>query len=164
MCGWRHEIQTTDEGHFDGTKYQFTLIDCKSYKEFIFIQGKWGHTQQIIFIVNVYDLSDYREKRDLWENIIRCKSVDDNKVWCMISDFNVVRKLEERRGMSQASRGQREILAFNQFLESINMVDLPMIGRRFTCYIVQERLKSRLDRMLISLDWMRWGQIVDNLF
>jgi len=48
---------------------------------------------------------------------------------------------------------QREILAFNQFIQELELVEIPMIGRSFTWYSSQGNVTSRLDRMLVSLDW-----------
>jgi len=45
-------------------------------------------------------------------------------------------------------------VAFNQFIQELELVDIPMIGRRFTWYNSQGNVRSRLDRMLVSLDWL----------
>ncbi|XP_028109238.1 uncharacterized protein LOC114307949 [Camellia sinensis] len=67
-------------------------------------------------------------------------------------DFNEIRNLGERKGCSVRSRGMRE---FNQFIESVEVSDLPMLGRKFTwCNALEGDKWSRIDRFLISLEWL----------
>ncbi|MCH84503.1 LINE-1 reverse transcriptase like, partial [Trifolium medium] len=43
-------------------------------------------------------------------------------------------------------------------MEELEMVDLPLVGRRFTWFQANGRAMSRIDRVLISDEWaMRWG-------
>ncbi|GKV29665.1 hypothetical protein SLEP1_g38570 [Rubroshorea leprosula] len=68
---------------------------------------------------------------------------------------------EERRGC----RGiQKEMEGFEVFIVETGLIDLPMIGRRFTWYQPNERTMSHLDRFLINEEWLvtweglkQWG-------
>lgn len=46
-------------------------------------------------------------------------------VWCVVGDCNAIRKPEEMKGSSQGdNKKKREIIAFNQFIENIENMDL----------------------------------------
>ena len=42
---------------------------------------------------------------------------------------------------------------FNQFIDNMELVDIPLAGRSFTWYRHNGSVKSRLDRALLSLEW-----------
>jgi hypothetical protein len=72
----------------------------------------------------------------------------------VVGDFNAVRSVEERVGVNIADpRGvSTEIIEFRNFVEELELVDLPILGRKFTWYHESGRAMSRLDRILISDD------------
>lgn len=46
---------------------------------------------------------------------------------------------------------------FNSFIDGIVLVDLPLIGHRFTWYRGDNRSMSHIDRFLLSENWcLRW--------
>ncbi|KAK8698032.1 hypothetical protein V6N13_114164 [Hibiscus sabdariffa] len=71
--------------------------------------------------------------------------------WCIVGDFNVVRTVEERQGMVSLARGLCE---FNEFIEDLDLVDLPLKGHRFTWFGSGNKC-SRLDSLV--LDETDWG-------
>ncbi|MCH95019.1 transposon TX1 putative protein, partial [Trifolium medium] len=47
---------------------------------------------------------------------------------------------------------------FGGFIEDANLMDLPLLGRRFTWYHANGRSMSRIDRFLVSPEWLEmWG-------
>ncbi|MCI29787.1 hypothetical protein A2U01_0050996, partial [Trifolium medium] len=81
-------------------------------------------------------------------------------VWCVVGDFNSVVDTSERRGVTSGvvNSSSREMREFSQFLEELELVDLPLIGRLFTWFHPNGTTMSRLDRVLVSLDWFQlWG-------
>jgi len=64
------------------------------------LEGKWGEENLLLTLVNVYSSCVYSEKKIMWEELLKCRRDDENKVWCMIGDFNAVRKPDERKGLS----------------------------------------------------------------
>jgi len=48
----------------------------------------------------------------------------------------------------------REIRGFNEFIEKAELLDIPMIGRKFTWYKPNGMTKSRIDRVLVSKEWL----------
>lgn len=65
--------------------------------------------------------------------------------------FNEVLYLEER---SRATRRTRGMNKFSEFVESNDLINLPISGARYTWSNSQERLSmSKLDRFFISIEW-----------
>ncbi|MCH86377.1 putative transposon TX1 protein, partial [Trifolium medium] len=78
--------------------------------------------------------------------------------WCVVGDFNVVREPGERRGVNVESSLNAEMRDFGVFLNDLELVDLPLLGRRFTWYHANGRAMSRIDRILVSSEWLEvWG-------
>jgi hypothetical protein len=77
-----------------------------------------------------------------------------------MGDFNAVCRGDERSGINSVDgvSSSTEIVEFRSFLEDLELVDLPLLGRRFTWYQPSGRAMSRLDRVLISDEWAsKWG-------
>lgn len=49
----------------------------------------------------------------------------------------------------------KEIKEFNSFIDTMELVDAPLVGWRFTWVQIGGHAMSRLDRTLISLGWLR---------
>ncbi|KAH1209142.1 hypothetical protein GmHk_15G043746 [Glycine max] len=91
----------------------------------------------------------------LWEELLRQKGSYNDNIWCMVGDFNVVRSLEERRGIVGQRVGcSRETEEFNTFLDTMELGDIPMIGRKFTWYKAGGLARSILDRMVVLSSWL----------
>ncbi|GJZ68852.1 putative RNA-directed DNA polymerase, eukaryota, reverse transcriptase zinc-binding domain protein [Tanacetum coccineum] len=85
-------------------------------------------------------------KDQLWsdmENLINAIDV----VWIIFGDFNVVRCHDERFGclfdISEAN-------SFNDFISRVGLFDFPLGGRRFTRFDKNGSKASKLDRFLVS--------------
>ncbi|KAK2401933.1 hypothetical protein QL285_051492 [Trifolium repens] len=80
--------------------------------------------------------------------------------WCIVGEFNSVRESSERRGVGQSIPAvySQEMLGFDEFIEDLELIDLPLVGRRFTWFHPNGVSMSRLDRVLVSNDWVTtWG-------
>ncbi|GKU92519.1 hypothetical protein SLEP1_g6233 [Rubroshorea leprosula] len=72
-------------------------------------------------------------------------------------DFNVVRRANERAGCSMTSSEMRE---FDDFIHSSELIDLPLVGRKYTWYSSNGQHMSRLNRFLLSEEWMaKWSNV-----
>ena len=134
-------------------KYIATLIEA--------FQGEGGVEKTRCVLINVYSKCDLSAKRRLWDNLIREHDHRRGGVWCVVGDFNVVRRRDERKGVNEeASTAQvLEMFLFNNFLLEMELEDLNILGRRFTWYHLNGRSISRIDRMLISDEWAQvWGE------
>ncbi|MCI96407.1 LINE-1 reverse transcriptase like, partial [Trifolium medium] len=56
--------------------------------------------------------------------------------WCVLGDFNAVLHRDERKGMQQLGSNvpSAEWIEFGNFVSDMGLVDLPVLGRRFTWF------------------------------
>jgi hypothetical protein len=79
-------------------------------------------------------------------------------VWCIMGDFNAIADPNERRGIGVSNLVGREVTEFREFISQMELVDLPLLGRQFTWFHTNGIAMSRLDRVLISPEWVTlWG-------
>ncbi|GKV35665.1 hypothetical protein SLEP1_g43906 [Rubroshorea leprosula] len=115
--------------------------------------GIWVEEDIAVNLVNVYAPCDVKERRMMFDEL---KLVITNKggCWCLMGDFNITRNQQEKSGDRGVSNGMR---VFNEFIRDMELVDLPLIGRKFTWYKPNGEAMSRLDRFLMTEDWMsKW--------
>lgn len=71
----------------------------------------------------------------------------------MLGDFNSVKSPTERKGVDGYDRSE-EMQLFGDFILGNGLIDLPLVGRKFTWYKADGQAMSRLDRFLISEGWL----------
>ncbi|MCH83420.1 LINE-1 reverse transcriptase like, partial [Trifolium medium] len=75
-----------------------------------------------------------------------------------MGDFNAVREPNERRGVSGVLPSNVEMRDFGGFIEELELVDLPLLGRHFTWFHANGIAMSCIDRILVSSEWLEaWG-------
>jgi hypothetical protein len=105
--------------------------------------------ESLLYIVNIYSPCSLSGKRKLCSELIEFKLNNDPGEWCLGGDFNSIMKVGERRGSSSAGN-QSERLEFTHFSEVMELVDIPVMGKKFTWFNLDGTAMSRLDRFLIS--------------
>ncbi|KAJ9553481.1 hypothetical protein OSB04_017526 [Centaurea solstitialis] len=116
---------------------------------FVAVIGNWKGKEGLICFVNVYGPNVLKERVELWKKLESLTANFDVN-WCIFGDFNEVRGVTERQNSSTNRKGADE---FNDFISRSNLVEVPLIGRRFT-RVSGDGLKfSKLDRFLISTDF-----------
>ncbi|MCH79641.1 LINE-1 reverse transcriptase like, partial [Trifolium medium] len=119
----------------------------------------WGVLKKTCFVVNVYAKCDSAAKRRLWEMLRMSKRGFGGGNWCILGDFNSVVCGGERRGVTQEASFTMDMREFVGFVEGMELVDLPLLGRRFTWFHPSGTAMSRIDRVMVSTDWLHcWGQ------
>jgi endonuclease/exonuclease/phosphatase family metal-dependent hydrolase len=109
-------------------------------------------------MVNVYAKCDLVAKRRLWGALIATKTTLGDGNWCILGDFNSVASGDERCGVNPVVANSMEIRELMEFMEGMDLVDVPILGRRFTWFHPSGRAMSRIDRVLVSEDWLSlWG-------
>lgn len=79
------------------------------------------------------------------------------QLWCVVGDFNEVKRSSERRGIS-SNNSESESREFQDFIDDLTLIDLPVLGNRFTWFKHDGNAMSRLDRFLLSEGWTNeWG-------
>lgn len=103
----------------------------------------------LLYIVNIYSPCSMSGKRQLWSDLIAFKLHNDPGEWCLGGDFNSILKVGERRGRGGAVNS-KERIEFSQFCEAMDIIDIPVMGKKFTWFNSDGTSMSRLDRFLIS--------------
>ncbi|XP_068472346.1 uncharacterized protein [Phaseolus vulgaris] len=80
--------------------------------------------------------------KEVWDEISGFRLTQLSKAWCVIGDFNSIRRQEERKSLISESDYSREIKGFNEFIEKSELEDIPSISDH--CAVV---LKE------VSVDW-----------
>ncbi|XP_068497843.1 uncharacterized protein [Phaseolus vulgaris] len=63
----------------------------------------------------------------------------------------------ERKGIRDRVNHSGEINGFNNFIDANSLFDLPIVGKTFTWFKSNGSARSRLDRVLVSEEWMeKW--------
>ncbi|CAK8538120.1 unnamed protein product [Lathyrus sativus] len=121
---------------------------CFSFsgKGFLVLNFVWNNHR--LMVINVYVPCGSADKRKLWRDLIKIKNNYPDIGWIVGGDFNAVKNREERKGISGFN--SRDVKELCDFIEEINLVDLPMFGSRFTWFNSKGKSKSRLDRVLVD--------------
>jgi len=133
----------------------FQLSSSVNGSNFSIIEGVWKVGDGVrVTIVNVYSSGSLKEKKAIWDEINAYRACQLNRIWCVVGDFNSIRTKEERKSLVVGSNYSREMREFNEFIEKAELMDIPMVGRKFTWYKPNGTAKSRIDRVLVSKEWM----------
>ncbi|GKV36551.1 hypothetical protein SLEP1_g44670 [Rubroshorea leprosula] len=81
-------------------------------------------------------------KRALWTSLKNLITGTGGN-WCLMGDFNAIRNEQEWNG---GRTRRREMVEFDIFIRDCGLIDLPLIGRKFTRYQPNGIVMSRLDR------------------
>lgn len=146
LCLWKQSI--------------FQSVDVCTGDGFLCIKGKWGSNEIPCAIVNIYSSCVLREKRELWSKLEEMMAHDPTLNWCFAGDFNAVCNRSERKGRGiHASQSERRF--FYEFIDNNNLIDLPLLRRKFSCYKPDGSAMSRKDRFLLSEGWHHhWGNLL----
>ncbi|PNX92374.1 cysteine-rich receptor-like protein kinase [Trifolium pratense] len=104
-------------------------------------------------IVNVYSPCNLAGKRKLWEDLLNLIR-GDNSEWCIGGDFNAILHLSERKGSSVATR-RSEVNFFREFVDDMKLIDIPVLGKKFSWFTPYGKAMSRLDRFLLSEGFLK---------
>ncbi|KAL7247789.1 hypothetical protein ACSBR2_002659 [Camellia fascicularis] len=145
LCVWKSSV--------------FSLAKCCSTRNFIILSGTILPCFNCVFI-NVYAPNDVARRGVVWNALrnLKTRFVDP---WCLVGDFNEIRSMWEMKGCTRRDKGMRD---FNEFIEGVQLSDVPMQGRQFTWSNSSVRGSwTRIDRILLSPEWLEkynftiWG-------
>lgn len=125
---------------------------------FILLKGSFNNFPCII--LNLYAPNDSLDRRIIWNEILGLKSRFPIP-WCLGGDFNEILEINERLGCIRMERGMHD---FHNFINLMEVQDIPMLGRQFTWTNFQDNpIHSRLDKFFLSQEWLsqfnllQWG-------
>lgn len=78
----------------------------------------------------------------MWDNFRRVKSCFGNGLWCLVGDFNAITSHRVRKGVSNVS-GSNEVVEFRNVVNELELIDHPLLGRKFTLYKKKEDKKKK---------------------
>jgi endonuclease/exonuclease/phosphatase family metal-dependent hydrolase len=123
-----------------------------SFDHVLIIVGRFLKSGELFVVFNVYSSCDVSSQQALWVNISnRLVSFASQNI-CVCGDFNAVQCGSERQSVGN-SNCQVGTAAFNYFIDSNLLIDLPLWGRNFTWYRGDGKSMSRIDRFLLSDNW-----------
>lgn len=124
---------------------------------FIMLVGKWLQEAQQIHIINIYSPCDIQNKRVLWDSVKQLKNQTQEGLWCIVGDFNNIRTPSERSGICQRGSGESNTSEFNDWIEELEVVEVPWVGKKFTWFRPNRAARNKLDRFLVSPEWLdKW--------
>lgn len=109
------------------------MIEWCSNRNYIILSGKIRHVIDCV-VINVYAPNDRIMIRKLWETLGNLQPKFP-KPWCIGGDFNEVRTVAERKGCLRRDRGMIEL---DEFINNLELIDVPMIRRKYTWCNSQE--------------------------
>ena len=117
----------------------------------------WIKENLKLFIVNVYAPCDLAGKRELWEELRQLKEYNPEGLWCFLWDFNSIRSQDERIGSSHRSVCTFDSSGFNDWISDMEIQEIKSFGSRFTWCRSNGSVRSRLDKCLVSEQWLvKW--------
>ena len=154
--GWVHNEGVNGSGSLLSMwhKEAFIYESHSTGKGYIATVGIHVKITQRCCVVNVYAACNMREKKLLWEELSSFKVASQIEVWCFCGDFNAIRSRNERKGVDRGNFSS-EIKGFNDFIESNLLLDVPIVGKKYTWFKANGMAKSRIDRVLVSEEWLQ---------
>nr|GEY37585.1 RNA-directed DNA polymerase, eukaryota [Tanacetum cinerariifolium] len=113
---------------------------------FVALMGTWAPTFSKLLIISVYAPQELNKRRDLWDYLRTFIGRWEGDT-VILGDFNEVRSKHERFGSTFNMQGA---IAFNNFISSACLIDLPLEGYASTWAHKSASKMSKLDRYLIS--------------
>ena len=123
-------------------------------RSFLMLEGTCCSNNQKLIFVNVYAPCDLVGKKALWDELRQLKASNPSGMWCFLGDFNSIRSSQERISLSQRRADPYDIAAFNQWIDDMELQEIKCSGNSFTWIWPNGCVKSRLDRFLVSQNWL----------
>ncbi|XP_071695781.1 uncharacterized protein [Rutidosis leptorrhynchoides] len=124
---------------------------------FLAVKGKIKGDSQDTIVVNVYEPHEDIKKRLFLESLENLMNYD-NESWVLCGDFNEVRNIDERKN---CEFNLRRANRFNNFIANSGLLEVPLIGKKFTRICDNGKKFSKLDRFLVSNSVInRWPELL----
>ncbi|XP_058075531.1 uncharacterized protein LOC131223951 [Magnolia sinica] len=102
-------------------------------------------------VISVYGPSEDSLRLNFWDELTSIRQSFSGPC-CFVGDFNVIRFAEE---YSRIRRTTHAMQSFSDWIQDQELVDLPLAGAKFTWTNGRKsQIQSRLDRFLLSTDWI----------
>ncbi|XP_071687118.1 uncharacterized protein [Rutidosis leptorrhynchoides] len=136
--------------------HAFDVNEVVEGKFFLAIKGKFKGADNDTIMVNVYGPHDDERKKEFWDSLEKLMRFQ-NPDWILCGDFNEVRHVNKRQ--NSIFMNHRAGM-FNDFIDKMCLIEIPLAGKKFTRICDNGRKFSKLDRFLVSTDFVnRWGNL-----
>ncbi|XP_071713782.1 uncharacterized protein [Rutidosis leptorrhynchoides] len=134
----------------------FLVEEAVEQQNILAIKGKWIGRNNVTVVVNVYGPHKEGDKKQMWE-ILEKLINSSNVEWVLGGDFNEVRSEEERQNCLFNERWAK---MFNSFINDNNLIEIPLLGKRFTRICDNGKKFSKLDRFLVNDKFLQtWDEV-----
>ena len=140
LCLWNNSVFEVD-----------TKVKGSNY---LMLEGRCVDINQRMFVVNIYAPCDLAGKRLLWDELKQLRASKPPGIWCFMGDFNSIRNQDERYNLSQSRVDPSSISDFNTWISEMELQEIKCVGSTYTWIRPNARVKSRLDRFLVSEQWL----------
>lgn len=128
----------------------FTLSNHTATAHALSVDLTLSHDNSVVRITNVYAPCDHAAKEaflvELSGHAPPCSTP-----WSILGDFNLIRSPDDR---NNDNFSRVEALWFNDFINDLALIDLPLRDRQFTWSNRQSSpILARLDRVLVNTAW-----------
>ncbi|XP_071708614.1 uncharacterized protein [Rutidosis leptorrhynchoides] len=118
---------------------------------FIAVKGYWKDVGTELILVNTYGPQNDTKKKQMWSDLSDILRYSD-AIWAIFGDFNEVRFNFERKNTKFCERRAK---VFNDFIKDNSLLDLPLGGRTYTRISDNGRKFIKLDRFLVSENFLQ---------
>ncbi|KAJ9536053.1 hypothetical protein OSB04_un000779 [Centaurea solstitialis] len=129
---------------------KFTCSQVYQEEDMLAVIGSWSSMEGLFGFINIYAPNSTVQRRGTWERLLHILSNDSIR-WCIFGDFNEVRDPSERLNSVVNFYGMQD---FNDFIKSSGLVEIPMKGRKFTRISDDGTKFSKLDRFLVTEEFI----------
>ncbi|KAL8506839.1 hypothetical protein ACS0TY_017654 [Phlomoides rotata] len=138
----------------------FTVCDQWSTSGALAIKGLWTEEKVSIILINDYASCINSEHQILWNILQEWISNQTEVLCCICGDFNTTLDPDEINGVSSYNDAKKR-RQFNRFVSDAELVDLPLMRRKYTWYKDNGGSCSRIDRFLLSatVEKENWGPV-----
>ncbi len=105
-------------------------------------------------LTGFYGRPEHHRRRESWA-LLKHLSGMDGLPWCCLGDFNEILRVNEKYGGRE--RSLRQILDFQEAVNTCNLVDLGFHGAKYTWTNNRDddaNIQGRLDRALATAPWL----------
>ncbi|XP_071690575.1 uncharacterized protein [Rutidosis leptorrhynchoides] len=129
---------------WDSKSFIATANLCSEF--FVAVRGNWIVSGKESIIVCVYGPHKDVTKKLMWDQLNSLVNEVDT-AWVLCGNFNEVRESSDRLN---CTFHQHRAARFNEFISRNNLIEIPIIGRKFTRISDDGAKFSKLDRFLVS--------------
>ena len=142
---------------FSWNELLFSKSKVLTNKRYILVEGKLIQERIDVSFLLVHAPSCSQERFDLWKDLMNLKKSISTPLM-MFGDFNEVLEPEEIKGNEVTTQGMKD---FRHCIGELNLVELPLLDKKFTWYVYDNNCASRTDRFFVDQEWLEHFKVLN---